>query len=185
MNEVIKAITERYTCRDFTGAPLTDDQVKALADSALAAPSASNRQPWHIVIIMNKELIEELDAEGFKVLSGAEDRTYYERVRDGGGKVFYNAPFLMLVLGDDSSRWAQMDCGILCQNVVLTAQSMGLGSCIVGLAGVPLTGPRKEEYRKRLGFPDGYEFAIGILVGTIKSGKEPHEWDLSKVSYIR
>ncbi|HOO26028.1 MAG TPA: nitroreductase family protein [Clostridiales bacterium] len=44
MNETLKSIAERYSCRDFADTPLTDEQIKALADAALSAPSAVNRQ---------------------------------------------------------------------------------------------------------------------------------------------
>jgi len=101
-----------------------------------------------------------------------------------GGKMFYNAPFLILVLSDGSS-WGTLDSGILCQNVVLAAESLGLGTCIVGMARLPINGPKGDEYKKRLGFPEGYVFEIGVLVGEIKSGKEPHEHDRSKVSYVK
>jgi len=97
--------------------------------------------------------------------------------------MFYNAPCLMIVLSD-GSKWGTLDCGILCQNVVIAAESMGLGSCIVGMAGISLYGPKAAEYAKQFGFPEGHEFAIGILVGEINSGKEPHEHDRSKVSYV-
>jgi len=34
-------------------------------------------------------------------------------------------------------------------------------------------------------FPDGYDFGIAILVGTVKTGKEPHELDIKKVTFIK
>jgi nitroreductase len=77
-----------------------------------------------------------------------------------------------------------MDCGILSQNIALAAHSLGLGSVICGMAGIPLSGPRGSEFKKRLKFPDGYDFGIAVLLGTAKSGKEPHELDMSKVTYI-
>ena len=97
--------------------------------------------------------------------------------------MFYNAPCLAIVLSD-GSKWGTLDSGILCQNIVLAAESMGLGTCIVGVAGIPLSGPKAEEYAKRLNFPKDHSFAIGVLVGVINSGKEPHEHDLSKVSFV-
>jgi nitroreductase len=100
-----------------------------------------------------------------------------------GGKLLYNAPCLIVILSD-GSKWGSLDSGILCQNVVLAAQSLGLGSCIVGMAGVPLGGPRGDEFKKRLSFPEGYEFAVGVLIGTVNSGKEPHELDMGKVTYV-
>ena len=184
MNETLRNINERYTCRDFKSTPLSEEAVEALVTAVLAAPSAVNRQPWHVVMVTDKALIEELDAEGMEILRGEEDQSTYERMMERGGNLFYNAPCLAVVLSD-GSKWGTLDCGILCQNMVLAAESLGLGTCIVGMAGVPLGGSKALEYRERLGFPEGYEFAIGVLVGEIISGKEPHEHDRSKVSYVR
>ena len=183
MNETIKTIMERYSCRDFADTPLTDKQIKALVDAALAAPSALNRQPWHIIVITDKTLIEELDAEGMSILRAAEDQSGYERIKSRGGKIFYNAP-CMIIAASDGSDYTVMDCGILSQNVTLAAHSLGLGSVICGMAGVPLNGPRGDELKKRLQFPDGYGFGIAVLVGTAKTGKESHELDKNKVTYF-
>ena len=184
MNETLKAIMGRYSCRDFKETRLGEEQVKALVEAALAAPSGMNRQPWHVIMVTDKALIDELDAEGMGVLAAAEDKMMYDRIMSRGGKLFYGAPCLVLV-AVDGSGFAGMDCGILCQNVALAAQSLSLASCIVGMAAVPLSGPRGEEFKKRLQFPDGYSFGIGILVGEPNTTKEPHELDMSKVTYIR
>ena len=183
MNDTLKAISERYSCRDFADTPLTEEQIKDLVDAALAAPSAMNRQPWHVIAITDKALIEELDAEGMNVLAAAEDKSGYERIKSRGGKIYYNAPCMVMV-ASDGSNYASMDCGILSQNVSLAAHALGLGSVICGMTGIPLSGPRGDELKKRLQFPDGYGFGIAILVGTAKSGKEPHELDTGKVTYI-
>ena len=183
MNEVLKVITERNSCRDFTGEPLTDEQVGILVDAALAAPSAMNRQPWRLVVIRDKALIDELDVTGVGVMAADADKTAYERTMSRGGKLFYNAPCLIYIL-HDGSKYAVLDSGILCQTVALAAQSIGLTTCIVGMAAMPISGPSGAEVRKRLNFPDGYEFAIGILAGAENIGKEPHELDREKVTYI-
>ena len=184
MNETLKAISERYSCRDFADVPLTDEQIEALVGAALAAPSGMNSQPWHVTVVTNKALIEELDADGVATLAAAEDKTFYERVISRGGKMLYNAPCLIVITAD-GSKWSSVDSGILCQNVTLAAQSMGLGSCIVGMLTIPLNSPRGDEFKKRLGFPDGYEFVISVLAGTVSSGKEPHDRDYGKVTYIK
>jgi len=183
MNETLKTIAQRNSCRDFKDTPLTDEQIAAITDAALAAPSGMNRQPWHVIFIKGKALVDELDAEGMSILAAAEDKAGYERMMSRGGKMLYNAPSLMLILSDGST-YATMDCGIMCQNVTLAAQSLGLSTCIVGMAGVPLNGPKGEELKKRLKFPDGYVFAIGVLIGTPNTGKEPHELDKGKITYI-
>ncbi|MCL2816274.1 MAG: nitroreductase [Oscillospiraceae bacterium] len=184
MNETLKTIIRRYSCRDFFDTPLEDKQVSALVEAALASPSAMNRQPWHITVITDKNLIDELDGAGMEVLAAAEDKSGYERIKSRGGKIFYNAP-CMIMVATDTAHYSLMDCGILSQNVSLAAHSLGLGSVICGMAGIPLSGARGGEFKKRMQFPEGYDFGIAILVGLAKSGKEPHEPDGAKVTYVR
>jgi nitroreductase len=183
MNETLKTIAERYSCRDFASTPLSDTDVKALAEAALASPSAMNRQPWQIIVITDKNLIDEIDTEGMRILAAADDKSTYERMMSRGGKLFYNAP-CMIIAAMDNSNSAAMDCGILSQNIALAAHSLGLGSVICGMAGIPLSGSRGDEFKKRLKFPDAYDFGIAVLVGAAKSKKEPHELDMTKVTYI-
>ena len=183
MNETLKTIAGRYSCRDFADTPLTDEQVKALAEAALAAPSGMNRQPWHIIMVTDKPLIDELDTEGMKILAAHEDKSIYERMISRGGKVFYNAPCMIIVASDDAQA-AALDCGIVTQNIALAAHSLGLGNIICGSVNIPLSGSRGQEFKKRLKFPEAYGFVMGILAGTANSGKEPHELDLAKVTYI-
>lgn len=183
MNETLKTIYERYSCRDFDGTPLTDEQIKEIVNAALSAPSAMNRQPWHLIMITDKKFIDELDDEGMKVLAAAEDKSSYERIKSRGGKIFYNAP-CMAVITSDNSGYALMDCGILSQNIALAAHSLGLGNVICGMAGIPLNGQNGENLKKRMKFPEGYSFGVAVLIGTANSKKEPHELDNSKITYI-
>jgi len=182
MNETIKSIKDRYSCRDFSPAPLSKEQVAALAEAALAAPSALNLQPWHIIVITDKALIDEYDANAMEILK-SQNSDAYKRMMDRGGSIFYNAPCL-IVLAKNSTNYATLDCGIATQNISLAAHSMGLGSVICGMARIPLSGPRAEEWTKRLQIPDGYVFGMSVCVGTAQSGKAPHELDMAKLTYI-
>jgi len=185
MNETLKTIAERYSCRDFADAPLTDGQVTAIAEAALAAPSARNAMPWHIIIVTDKSIITDIDNEGVRILTTGDDPLGYgSRLREEGGNLFYNAPCMVIIAGD-GSPYAANDCGIVSQNITLAAHSLGLGSVICGLAGVPFGGPRGAELKKLLKFPEGYDFSIAVLVGTPNTGKEPHELDTSKVTYVK
>ena len=128
MNETIKNIMGRNSCRDFKDTPLTDEQLKTIVDAALAAPSGLNLQPWRIVVVKDKALVDELDAAGMAVLSAAEDKSAYNRVMGRGGKMLYNAPCLIYILSDES-KWSTLDSGIMCENIAIAAQSLGLSSC--------------------------------------------------------
>ena len=182
MNDVMKAIFERYSCRNFSPNPLDKEQVDMLVRAALAAPSAVNRQPWHIIAITNKALIEEMDSyilEGIK----RDNKDWYQRMVERGGKIFYDAPCL-IVIARDSSDYAYLDAGIVSQNIALAAHSMGLGSVICGMARTAFAGEKGEAYKKRISIPGGYEFGMSVCVGEALSSKEPHELDFDKVSYV-
>jgi len=183
MNEVLKAISERFSCRDFEGTPIADDQINAIVKAAVASPSGMNRQPWNISVITDKAFIEEMDKEGMNILYAAEDKSTGERMKSRGGKLFYNAP-LMIMVASDGSDCAALDCGILSQSIAIAAHSLGLGSVICGMAAIPLNGSRGEEFKKRMQFPKGYNFGIAVLVGKVKTGKEPHEADMGKVIFV-
>jgi len=183
MNETLKTIAERYSCRAYTAETLADGQLRAIADAALAAPSGVNRQPWRVIIVTNKALLDDMEAEAIRVLSEAEDKTAYNRTMERGGKVFYGAP-CMVMIPIDNSPYAVMDCGILSQNVALAAASLGLGNVICAMARLAFAGDKAEEFKKRLGFPDGFAFGVAVLIGHAAATKPPHELDHAKLSYI-
>jgi len=183
MNDVIKTIMERYSCRDFTGKPIPDEQLLVLAKAALAAPSAINLQPWHVIVVTDKALIDEYGDECLAILK-AQNSDFYQRILDRGGKVLYNAPCLIFI-AKDSSDAATLDAGIAVQNVALAAHSLGLGSVICGMASAPLKGPNGKSWAQRINMPEGYSFGISICVGEAKSGKAPHELDLDKITYVK
>ena len=181
MNEVLKAISDRYSCRDFSPEALGKEQVDELVKAALAAPSAMNLQPWHIIAVTDKALIEELDDEIMEFVK--KDAEWYKRMQERGGKALYDAP-CMIFIASNGSDAAPLDCGIVSQNVALAAHSLGLGSVICGMAGIAVNGEKSAEYKKRLKFPEGYSFGMAVCVGKVKSGKTPHELDMNKVTYV-
>ena len=181
MNEVIKAIMERYSCRDFTGEPLTCQQVETLAKAAVAAPSGLNLQPWHVIAVTDKAMIDEYGVECLAIIKEQSPEAY-QRIMGRGGSVLYNAPCMIFIVKNNSG--ADVDCGIAIQNVALAAHSMGLGNVICGMAKAAFNGPNADKWAKRLQVPEGYSFGISILAGTAQSGKEPHELDLNKITYV-
>lgn len=184
MNEVLKTIEERFSCRAYTGRPLTDEELDAIAKAAIQSPSAVNRQPWRVIIATNKELLAEIEAEAMSNLAKAEDKSSYERIMSRGGKVYYNAPCIVFV-AVDKSDYALVDMGILCENVSLAAASMGLGSVICGMIRFAFAGEKAEYFRQKLAVPEDFEIAIAVLVGEAERKAAPHEPDKSKVSFIK
>lgn len=182
MNDVLKVIKERYSCRNFKSDALSKEQVEALALAAVQSPSAMNKQPWQITVVTNKELIDEMNTLVMSDLSKMEDKTTYERMMSRGGKVFYNAPCMIMIAQKEGTA---LDTGIVSENIALAASSMGLGNVICGMARLLFTTEKAAEYKELL-IPEGYEFGVAVLVGyAVKENGTPHEPDLSKVRYIR
>jgi len=181
MNETLKTIKTRYSCRSYTGEAITKEQIEAIALAAVQSPSGLNQQPWKIVVLQNKAVIDEMDALLMKKLSEQEDRSAYDRMMSRGGKVFYNAPCMYVIAklpGKD------MDCGIVSENMALAASSLGLGNVICGMAGMLINDAIGAKYKDLL-IPDGYEFGVALLVGhPAAPNGTPHEPDLSKIIYI-
>lgn len=181
MNETLKLIASRYSCREFADTPLEEDALKAIAEAAVAAPSAMNRQAWRVIVVKDKALIDEMDAEAMGALAAMEDRSGYDRMMARGGKLFYNAPVMMMI---PIEKGTEMDCGILSENICIAAASLGIQSLICGMARMCFSEAKGASFTERLGFPEGYEFGIAVLLGHEKASGTPHTPDLSKISYI-
>ena len=181
MNETLNTIAQRYSCRAYDGRLPEKSKLEAIALAAVQSPSGMNRQPWQIVVITNKEFIDEMDDEGMRILAEAEDKSTYERFMSRGGKLYYNAPCMFLILKKPGT---DLDAGIVSENIALAASSLGLGNVICGMAAIPFNGPNGEIYKKKTGFSDGWEFGMAVLIGFAEKTGAPHEPDMSKICFI-
>ena len=185
MNEVLDVVEQRYSCRGYKNQPVELEKVQAIAKAALQAPSALNLQPWHIIGITDKELIDEINDHVMDILREMEDQTAYNRTVERGGNPYYNAPVMFLVLKETGkSQWVDIDVGIVVQNMALAATSLGLGNVIAAMCGTAFEGPEAEKFKEKVKWPEGYDFGMGLLVGYPEVTKLPHELETSKVTYI-
>jgi nitroreductase len=73
-----------------------------------------------------------------------------------------------------------VDAGIAVQNMVLAAESLGLGTLIIGCVYDALHGEKKDYFSKALQIPEGYSFQIAMAVGHKTDDKTPHDYDLEQ-----
>ena len=158
MNDTLQTIEKRYSCRAFSGQPVEREKLEAIARAAVQAPSGMNRQPWQVIVITDKALLDEMDAAGMATLEGAA----LERFIAWGGKLFFNVPCMFLIL---KKPGADLDTGIITAHISLAATSLGLGNVICGMARIPYNGEKGEEFRSRIGIPEGWELGMTVLVG--------------------
>ena len=185
--DTIKAIHSRYSCRAFSDIAPADEILQTIAGAAVASPSGMNRQLWRVIIVKNKELIAEFEAEGMKNLAAFPDKSTYERIISRGGKLYYNAQCMIVVPVSkaDPAGAELFDCGIVSENIALAAASLGVDSLICGLAAFSFAGDKGDYFKERMGFPEGYEIGIAVLLGYAETpGSKPHEPDMSKISWV-
>jgi len=186
-NEVLKVIHERRSTRGFNEVQLTEAQTQAIIDAALASPTARNTQMWHFSVVQNKALLDEFckDAADLMASRMSEDekKAFFEKEFH----MFYHAPTVVFISRpvECANRFVDVDCGIACQNIVLAAHSMGLGSVIVGMPMDLFLSERGEYYNKAFGIPEGCRFSVGIVLGNNTVTKEAHPIGENKVNIVR
>jgi nitroreductase len=183
--DTIKAIHTRFSCRGFTDRVPPDEDLKTIAEAAIAAPSGMDRQLWRVIVVKNKELIGDLEAEGIKNLKAFPE--VYSHIMSRGGALFYNAPCMAVIpIGKVEPPGAELfDCGIIAENIALAATSIGIDNLICGMTAFSFAGERNDEFKRRLGFPEGFEIGLAVLLGyAADADGKPHDLDYGKISYV-
>jgi nitroreductase len=165
--EVFEAICTRRSIRKFTWQLVPDEIIHELLVAAMYAPSAGNEQPWHFVIIRDRQTLDAI----------ADFHPYAKMARQ--------VPVAVLVCGDPSvqkyeGRWI-LDCAAATQNILLAAHGKELGAVWVGI--YPETG-RMSEMRKLLALPEGIMPVSLIPVGyPAEHPPRPERFDDLRIHY--
>jgi nitroreductase len=88
-----------------------------------------------------------------------------ERAKDPDFNLFGNAPTVILITADKTVRFAEIDCALAAENILIAAESLGLGSHIMTSTELLFTSEKGKELQKELGVPDGYEHVCVIALG--------------------
>lgn len=173
-NAVIKTIMSRRSVRDYLPQPVGRDTMEVITKCGINAPNGMNRQPWEIRVVDNQDLIAEMTKAYVKD----------DPKRDSDSKMrnmFRNAPTVVFIAAENNS---QLDCGLLGENMILAAWSMGIGSCCLGGPVPFLKSEAASEYLKQLGFSEGYELVYAIGFGYPAESPEAKPRDESKVKFL-
>lgn len=161
-NAVIENILNRTSVRSYTDSPVEAAAVESMLRAGMAAPSAKNVQPWSFVVVDDRALLERM-GEGLPY-----------------AKMLAHAPLAIIVCGDSeaSALW-HLDCAAATQNILLAAESLGLGA--VWTAAYPYE-DRMEVVSSTLGLPEHIKPLSVIPVGHPQKPHSPKDkWDAAKV----
>jgi len=133
--DALEAILSRRSVRRYTQEEVPEEVIDEVLGAAMSAPSAGNGQPWHFIVIRNRDLLDEIP----KI------HPYSQMITE--------ASLGILVCGDlrlkNRDFWVQ-DCSAATENLLLAAHAKGLGAVWLGV--YPLE-ERTRGFRKLLSLP--------------------------------
>lgn len=179
-NDVITTILSRRSIRKYLDKPVEHDKLAVIAKCGVNAPNGMNRQAWAVRVVENPDFIKGT-TEIFK-------KEQPEQVkRDPNFKNMYrNAPNIIVVATEKDDRTGLIDAGLMGENMILAAQSLGLGTCCLG---GPVRFLQSSEackpYLAQLNLPEGYEICYILAVGYPDESPEARPRDEGKIQFIK
>jgi nitroreductase len=137
--DVFTAIRERRSCRAFLPVPLAEETIEKILEAAIWAPSAMNAQPWEFIVITNQAVKERIYLEGEERRKYLHEKSGWKWLGHYQVDFLRSAPVIVAVVGNPDKTGAdrflegggmgyQHACAAAVQNMLLTAQALGLGS---------------------------------------------------------
>lgn len=157
--EVLEAIKIRRSVRSFDGMPIPDEDAIKILDAGRLSPSGGNRQPWTFIYINEPETL---------------------RMVKNCSPGFYGEASAAVIMGvENGNRTINLlDIGFAAENMILAAQSLGIGSCAIASF-------IKDSIRRVVDAPDGWEPILIISFGyPDKTPRIPPKKSLSEITYI-
>ncbi len=179
--ELVNLLASRRSCRNFAEKEVPIEMLRDLVRAAVYAPSATNVQQWSFTILANdkkvrilvKELVrvyeefnhlapKRLLRKALKFFGKPELDDYYNgyysfikrrlaEMQEGGRDVFFRGATAAIIVSGPGGLHCQDDAMLATENILLTAHSMGLGSCLVGMANAAIR--HDAKIKKTVGIP--------------------------------
>lgn len=188
-NCVIENIKARRSVREYSGKDVSNDDIRKIIDAGIHAPSGFNSQPWFFVVVKNRGMMKRISDYCKPILlarlgqaTNPEAVEFKRDLSKDEFNLFYDAPVLVIVLGNNAGMTADYDCSLCAENMMLAACSMGIGSCWIGSACFV---QENSEILEELGITPDYRVIAPIVFG-YESGKteEPPKKE-SQVVWIK
>jgi len=157
MNDTLKTIFSRKSVRSFHNGPVSREKLDMLVRAGMAAPTAVDKRPWEFVVVTDRAVLKQLA-----------DALPHAKMTD-------KAAAAIIVAGDVRKQWGGMDsdywimdCSAATQNILLAAESMGLGG--VWTAVYP-EDSRIRSVRQILGIPP-HIVPLNVIPVGVPTGRE-------------
>ena len=161
MNETIKTLIERRSCKKYLSTPVKQELIDEVIKAGTYAPTGKNRQPVKIIAITDTHVRDELRKMNAQIMGVNENVD-----------PFYGAPVVLLVVADPTVNTYLYDGSLVMGNLMLAAYSLGLGSCWIHRAKEEMQTEYGKNLLKSLGIEGEWE-GIGHCVLGYADGELP------------
>ena len=158
-NVVTDVMMSRRSIRAYNDSAISRDTLNEILKCGINAPNGQNLQSYEIRVIDSPALIDSITQAVVKDNPKIAERKGFKNI-------FVNAPCVVCIAYDTTYDMAQIDCGLLGENIILAAWSKGIGSCCLGSsARWILDSPSAKPYLGRMAFSKNYKLLYCIALG--------------------
>jgi nitroreductase len=183
-NETLRIIKQRRSIRNYKNKQISDNELKTIIEAGIYAPHGSGQleEFVHFAVIQNKSILDKINKLAIKF---AKQTELFKDV-DEKWNCLYDAPTLIIVSYNENWVQPETDCAAVTQNMLLAAESIGLGGCWLYFPLQTFNIEDGMELKKELKIPEGYKPITSMILGY----KENEEINISKrevknISYIK
>jgi len=169
----VDIINLRRSVRAYADKPVGEAVLRELLGAAVHAPTAMHLEPWAFAIVQDKAVLQRyseraksiLRAPGGAVGWGSAGRVHSDHpamLDDPAFNIFYDAGTLVVICRKHGGPFADADCWLAAENLMLAAAAKGLATCCIGFA---LSVLNTAAVKRELGIPADGAAVAPIIVG--------------------
>lgn len=160
MNQTIDNIISRRSVKKYTNEPVPTELVEEVVKAGMYAPSGMNMQSAKIIAVTNKEMRDRMSRINLEIIMGKNLKT-----SSGHSDPFYGAPVVLVVLAKKDCFTRVYDGSLVMENMMIAAQSLGLGSCWIHRAKETFETEEGKQILAELGITEEYEGIGNCILG--------------------
>lgn len=157
----LETIYKRKSVREYKDKSIDKETIEKIVKTGFHAPIAGEVKS---IVITNKDLLKIINDEALNVMQNSDDEFMKARSSLEGYQPLYGAPVLVLILANEGP-YAQLNAGCASENIILTAESLGLATCFVVSPLLSLRTDKRDEILSKIEVPEGFNIINGIIIG--------------------
>lgn len=174
---VTDLIMSRRSIRQYKDSAIGREVLDEILTCGVNAPNGRNLQAYEIRVL-SPELIDSISQAVVR------DNPQIGE-REGFRNIFVDAPCVLCIAHDTNYDMSQIDCGLLGENIILSAWARGIGSCCLGSSARWIKdSPSARPYLERMALPEGYELLYCIALGYPDESPEAKPRTMDKIQYM-